>query len=91
LTRAIAPLADLSGWARGNLLVIVLLVLGAILFTRLAEWARGRIMARIDDRVSEADELVRSEAAKHHQRVGDAVSRRGHLITAGLMFTAARS
>src|SRR5690349_19673557 len=28
LTGAIAPLNDLSGWARGNLLVIVLLVLG---------------------------------------------------------------
>jgi moderate conductance mechanosensitive channel len=74
LTGAIAPLADLSGWARGNLLVIVLLVLGAILFTRLAEWARGRIMARIDDRASKADELVRSEAAKHRHVVAQVVT-----------------
>ena len=60
MTGAIAPVTDLSGWARGNLLEIALLVLGATLLTRLAQWARGRIMVRIDARVSEADELVRS-------------------------------
>jgi small-conductance mechanosensitive channel len=74
LTGAIAPLDDLSGWARGNLLVIVLLVLGAILLTRLAEWARGRIIKHIDARVNEADELVRSEAAKHRQVVAQVVT-----------------
>jgi small conductance mechanosensitive channel len=65
---------DLSGWARGNLLEIVLLVLGATLLTRLAQWARGRIMVRIDARVSEADELVRSEAAKHRHVVAQVVT-----------------
>jgi small conductance mechanosensitive channel len=65
LTGAIAPLTDFSIWARGNLLVIVLLVLGAILLTRLADWARGRIVRRIDARFAVAEELVRSEAAKH--------------------------
>ena len=74
MTGAIAPLNDLSGWARGNLLVIVLLVLGAILLTRLAEWARGRIIKHIDARVNEADELVRSEAAKHRQVVAQVVT-----------------
>jgi moderate conductance mechanosensitive channel len=74
LTGAIAPLNDLSGWARGNLLVIVLLVLGAILLTRLAEWARGKIIKHIDARVNEADELVRSEAAKHRQVVAQVVT-----------------
>jgi small-conductance mechanosensitive channel len=74
LTGAIAPLDDLSGWVRGNLLVVVLLVLGAILLTRLAEWARGRIMARIDARVSDANELVRSEAAKHRHVVAQVVT-----------------
>jgi moderate conductance mechanosensitive channel len=74
LTGAIAPLNDLSGWARGNLLVIVLLVLGAILLTRLAEWARGRIMKRIDAHASETDELVRSEAAKHRHVVAQVVT-----------------
>ena len=74
MTVAIAPLSDLSGWARGNLLVIVLLVLGAILLTRLAEWARGLIMTRIDARAIEADELVRSEAAKHRHVVAQVVT-----------------
>jgi len=74
LTGAIAPLNDLSGWARGSLLVIVLLVLGAILLTRLAEWARGRIMTQIDAHASEADELVRSEAAKHRHVVAQVVT-----------------
>ena len=74
MTGAIAPLNDLSGWARGNLLVIVLLVLGAILLTRLAEWARSKIIKHIDARVNEADELVRSEAAKHRQVVAQVVT-----------------
>jgi len=74
LTGAIAPLNDLSGWVRGNLLVIVLLVLGAILLTRLAEWARERIMKHIDAHASEADELVRSEAAKHRHVVAQVVT-----------------
>ena len=71
---AIAPLHDLSGWVRGSLLVIVLLVLGAILLTRLAEWARDLIMRRIDARAIETDELVRSEAAKHRQVVAQVVT-----------------
>jgi len=54
--------------------VIVLLVLGAILLTRLAEWARGRIMTQIDAHASEADELVRSEAAKHRHVVAQVVT-----------------
>ena len=65
MTDAIAPLSDFNLWARGDLLVIVLLILGAILFTRFADWARGRIMQRIDARSALAEELVRSEAAKH--------------------------
>ena len=74
MTGAIAPLGDVSGWVRSNLLVIVLLVLGAILLTRLAVWARDRFMARIDARAIEADELVRSEAAKHRQVVAQVVT-----------------
>src|SRR6202035_1263609 len=74
LTGAIAPLDDWSHWARSNLLVIVLLVLGAILLTRYAVWARDRFMARIDARHIEADELVRSEAAKHRQVVAQVVT-----------------
>jgi moderate conductance mechanosensitive channel len=74
LTGAIAPLSDFSVWARGNLLVIVLLILGAILFTRFADWARDRIMAGIDARATDTDELVRSEAAKHRHVVAQVVT-----------------
>lgn len=69
MTGAIAPLSDFSAWARGDLLVIILLILGAILLTRLAVSARSRIMAQIDARAADSDELVRSEAAKHRHVV----------------------
>jgi small-conductance mechanosensitive channel len=66
VTGAITPLTDFSTWARTNFLEIVLLVLGAILLTRLAEWVRNKITERIDARAAdEADELKRSEAAKY--------------------------
>ena len=74
MTSAIAPLTDFSAWARGNLLEIVLLVLGAILLTRLADWARGHIVARIDARAADTDELVRSEAAKHRHVAAQVVT-----------------
>jgi moderate conductance mechanosensitive channel len=82
VTGAIAPLTDasrwlptdVSRWLRSNLLVIVLLVLGAILLTRLAGWLRDKIMAHIDARAIEPDELVRSEAAKHRQVVAQVVT-----------------
>jgi small-conductance mechanosensitive channel len=74
VTGAIAPLDDLSGWARGDLLEIVLLVLGTILVTRLAEWARNLIVAQIDQNARETDELVRSEAAKHRHILADVVT-----------------
>jgi small conductance mechanosensitive channel len=59
---------------RGDLLVIVLLVLGAILLTRMADWLRGRIIARIDAGARETDELVRSEASKHRQVIAQVVT-----------------
>ena len=74
MTGAIAPLTDFSGWARGDLLVIVLLVLGAILLTRLAIWVRGQVIAQIDAHAIESDELVRSEAAKHRQVIAQVVT-----------------
>jgi small-conductance mechanosensitive channel len=82
VTGAIAPLTDasrwlptdVSRWLRGNLLVIVLLVLGAILLTRLAGWVRDKIMAHIEARATETDELVRSEGAKHRQVVAQVVT-----------------
>jgi moderate conductance mechanosensitive channel len=65
LVTAIAPLTDFQNWASGDLLVIVLLVLGAALLTRFANWSRGKIVERIDARYQAGEELVRSEAAKH--------------------------
>jgi moderate conductance mechanosensitive channel len=61
----IAPLTDFSGWARGDLLEIVLLVLGAVLLTRFAQWLRDKITKQIDDRANDSDELAASEAAKY--------------------------
>ena len=74
MTGAIAPLNDFNLWVRDDLLVIVLLVLGAILLTRLAGWVRDKIMAHIDARATETDELVRSEGAKHRQVVAQVVT-----------------
>ena len=74
MTGAIAPLNDFNLWVRDNFLVIVLLVLGAILLTRLAGWVRDKIMAHIDARATETDELVRSEGAKHRQVVAQVVT-----------------
>ena len=74
MTGAIAPLTGFSNWARGDLLVIVLLVLGAILLTRFADWARARIVKRMDARFEVSDELVRSEAVKHRHVVASVVT-----------------
>ena len=71
---AIASLNDLNLWVRSSLLEIVLLVLGAVLLTRLAEWVCDRVVANIDARARETDELVRSEAAKHRHVVAEVVT-----------------
>ena len=74
LIAAGAPLDGLDRWARGDLLQIVLLVLGSILLTRLAVWARNLVVTRIDALARETDELVRSEAAKHRHVVAEVVT-----------------
>jgi moderate conductance mechanosensitive channel len=74
LTGAIAPLTDFRLWASGDLLVIVLLILGAALLTRLANWASDRFMTRIDAKSAASDELVRSEAAKHRHVVAQVLT-----------------
>ncbi len=63
--QSLKPLAELSHWARGNGLEIVLLVTGAMLLTRFATWMRGKITNRIDATAHGTDSLVRSEASKH--------------------------
>ncbi len=74
VTVANAPLHGLNQWARGDLLEIVLLILGAILLTRLAEWIRNQVVAHIDANARETDELVRSEASKHRHVVAQVVT-----------------
>jgi moderate conductance mechanosensitive channel len=74
LTGAIAPLSGFSYWARTDFLVIVLLLLGAVLFTRLANWARGWFMVRFDAHDTHAADLMRSEGVKHRHVVAQVVT-----------------
>jgi moderate conductance mechanosensitive channel len=71
---AVQPLTDVSTWARGDGLEIVLLVLGALLLTRFARWLSDRITARIDANVQESDALVRSETAKHRHALTQVIT-----------------
>jgi moderate conductance mechanosensitive channel len=66
---AIAPLTDISAWARGRGLEIVLLILGTLLLARFTKWAGERITKRIDAASTGGDVLVRSEAAKHRHAI----------------------
>lgn len=68
-TLAVAPLTDVRDWARGPLLVIILLIIGAVLVTRLATWIGGRYTRWLDTRGKATDALVRSESTKHRHAV----------------------
>ena len=67
-------LHDVSHWASGNGLEIVLLVTGTILLTRLATWLGARITTQIDANARETDALVRSEASKHRQALAQVIT-----------------
>jgi small conductance mechanosensitive channel len=71
MVTAITPLDDVSVWARGNGLEIVLLVLGAVLLVRFAGWARDRITRRIDASSRDEDSPVRSETTKHRHALAN--------------------
>jgi small conductance mechanosensitive channel len=71
---AVAPVTDISGWARGSGLEIVLLVLGAVLLGRTAGWLGERITRSIDQRAQESDALVRSEASKHRHSLAQVLT-----------------
>ncbi|MGI8700705.1 MAG: mechanosensitive ion channel family protein [Nocardioidaceae bacterium] len=62
---AVAPLSDVGDWARTSGLQIVLIVVGALLGARFVSWLGHRVTTTIDDRATESDPLIRSEAAKH--------------------------
>jgi moderate conductance mechanosensitive channel len=67
-------LHDVSHWASGNGLEIVLLVTGTVLLTRLATWLGATITARIDANARETDAVVRSEASKHRQALAQVIT-----------------
>jgi moderate conductance mechanosensitive channel len=71
---AVRPLTDVSVWARGSGLEIVLLILGTILLTRLIRWISTQITDRIDNAWTETDELVRSESAKHRHALAQVIT-----------------
>ena len=74
LTVRPSPVHEVSSWASGSGLEIVMLVTGTILLTRLATWLGARITARIDANASETDALVRSEASKHRHALAQVIT-----------------
>ncbi|WP_039800067.1 mechanosensitive ion channel family protein [Nocardia araoensis] len=61
-------------WLRGSGLEIVLLILGAILFSRFATYVRDRVTRRIDAGFRSSDALVRTEAAKHRHALAQVIT-----------------
>ncbi|HEX9066658.1 MAG TPA: mechanosensitive ion channel family protein [Streptosporangiaceae bacterium] len=70
----VTTLHGLAHWARGSGLEIVLLIVGAILLTRLATWLRGRITRHIDAHAQTGDALVRSEESKHRHALAHVIT-----------------
>jgi len=74
MTLAVAPLSDIDGWVRSDLLLIVLYVVGAVLLARFVAWVSAKAIARIDAEATGGDALVRSEAEKHRHAVAQVVT-----------------
>lgn len=74
MVTAVEPLTDVTTWARGSGLEILLILTGAMLLTRFASWLGAKITARIDANAQESDALVRSEAAKHRHALTQVVT-----------------
>jgi small conductance mechanosensitive channel len=62
---AVAPITDITNWARSDGLEILLFINGAILAARATKWVGSAITVRIDAKSADGAGLVRSEAAKH--------------------------
>jgi moderate conductance mechanosensitive channel len=62
---AVAPITDITNWARSDGLEIVLFVSGAIVAARATKWIGSAITGRIDAKSVDGAGLVRSESAKH--------------------------
>lgn len=71
---AITPLTDVSRWVRGSGLEIVLIVVGAVLLTRIVTWSGNRITSRIEEHQVGRDAVVASEAAKHRHAVAQVLT-----------------
>lgn len=69
MNTAVAPTDDLTVWARGDALEILLVVLGTLLLMRGIAAAGGVVTQRIDASSTEGDALVRSERGKHRHSV----------------------
>ncbi|MGQ4599143.1 mechanosensitive ion channel domain-containing protein [Nocardia sp. R6R-6] len=66
--------AGFTTWLRGAGLEIVLLILGAVLFSRFATYIRDRVTRRIDAGFHSSDALVRTEAAKHRHALAQVIT-----------------
>ncbi|MGN6607121.1 MAG: mechanosensitive ion channel family protein [Jatrophihabitans sp.] len=71
---AVTPLTDVGLWARSKLPLIVALVVGAVLVTRLANWVSALYIDRMDQRAAATDALVRSESLKHRHAVAQVIT-----------------
>jgi len=68
------PVSRLLDWLSTSGLLIALTVLGAVIVARFVSWTGGRITQRIDERYTQSDDLVRSEAIKHRHSVAQVVT-----------------
>ncbi|MEC3916349.1 mechanosensitive ion channel family protein [Nocardia sp. CDC160] len=66
--------AEVGNWVRSSGLEIVLLIVGAMLFSRAATYVRDRITRKIDAGFHSSDSLVRSEAAKHRHALAQVIT-----------------
>ncbi|MEU7139880.1 mechanosensitive ion channel family protein [Nocardia sp. NPDC046473] len=71
---SLATTSETTNWLRSNGLEIVLLILGAVLFSRFATFLRDRITRKIDAEFRGGDALVRTEAAKHRHALAQVVT-----------------
>ncbi|WP_431952817.1 mechanosensitive ion channel family protein [Nocardia lijiangensis] len=69
-----ASAADSTAWLRSSGLEVVLLILGAMLFSRFATFVRDRVTSKIDAGFRSSDALVRTEAAKHRHALAQVLT-----------------
>lgn len=71
---AASTASDFGNWVRSSGLEIVLLIVGAMLFSRFVAYVRDRVTRRIDAGFRSSDSLVRSEAAKHRHALAQVLT-----------------